>query len=92
MSHHPREIIMEYLAGKLTCKDVAAIITDYLEGAMPFGQRVRFHMHLGLCVGCRNYLRQMRHTIRTLGQLPAEPIPPHVREELLVRFRNWKKS
>lgn len=83
---------MEYLAGKLTCKDVAAIITDYLEGAMPFGHRVRFHMHLGLCVGCRNYLRQMRHTIRALGQLPAGPIPPRVREELLVRFRNWKKS
>ncbi len=87
-----KEKIMDYLAGKLTCKEVTEAVTEYLEGTFTFWEWVRFQMHLGMCVGCRNYLRQMKQTIRTLGKLPSEPIPPDVREELLRRFRNWKKG
>ena len=82
--------IIDYLAGKLTCKEVTEAITDYLEGRLSFGKWVRFQMHLGLCFGCRRYLHQMKPTIRTLGALPAEPIPPAVRDELIQRFRTWK--
>ncbi len=82
--------VVDYLAGRLTCKEFTEAVTDYLEGELTFTQWVRFQMHLGMCVGCRRYLRQMRLTIRTLGKLPEEPIPPAVREELLLRFRSWK--
>src|SRR2546428_12916595 len=51
--------IIDYLAGKLTCKEVTEAITDYLEGRLSFGKWVRFQMHLGLCFGCRRYLRLM---------------------------------
>ena len=77
--------VIDYLAGKLTCKEVTEAITDYLEGNLSFVEWVRFQMHLGLCLGCRRYLRQMKQTIRTLGTLPAEPIPPTVRDELIQR-------
>jgi predicted anti-sigma-YlaC factor YlaD len=82
--------VIDYLAGKVTCKEVTEAITDYLEGNLSFGERMRFQMHLGLCFGCRRYLRQMKLTIRTLGALPAEPIPPAVRDELIQRFRSWR--
>jgi predicted anti-sigma-YlaC factor YlaD len=82
--------VLDYLAGRMTCKEFVEIITDYLEGSMTFFQRVRFHLHLGLCLGCRVYLRQMRQTIQTLGRLPEQPPPPQVRDELLRRFRTWK--
>ncbi len=82
--------IIDYLAGKLTCNEVTEAITDYLEGTLSFVEWVRFQMHLGLCFGCRRYLRQMKLTIRTLDALPAEPIPPSVRDELIQRFRTWK--
>jgi len=81
--------VVDYLAGRLTCKESTEAVTDYLEGALPFTQWVRFQLHLGMCAGCRRYLRQMRLMIRTLGKLPEEPIPPAVREELLLRFRRW---
>ena len=84
--------IPRYLAGNLTCRELTELVTDYLEGRLSFSQRVRFQMHLGLCLDCRAYLRQMKQTIRTLGGLPAEPIPPHIQEELLRRFRNWKNG
>ena len=82
--------VIDYLAGKLTRKEFAAAITDYLEGDVTFTEWVRFQMHLGMCMGCRRYLWQMKLTIRTLGRLPEKPIPPAVREELLHRFRGWK--
>lgn len=82
--------VMDCLAGRLTCKKLTEAVTDYLEGELTVAQWVRFQMHLGMCVGCRRYLRQMKLTIRTLGRLPEEPVPAAVREELLRRFRGWK--
>ncbi|MBM4125178.1 MAG: anti-sigma factor [Nitrospira sp.] len=81
---------IDYLAGKVTCKEFTEAATDYLEGSQTWLGWVRFQMHLGLCPGCRAYLRQMKKTIHTLGRLPEEPIPPAVRDELLQRFRTGK--
>ncbi len=74
----------------LTCKELTEIITDYLEGHMSFGQRLRFQLHVGMCRNCRAYLRQMKLTIQTLGKVPAETIPPPLLEELVQRLRDWK--
>lgn len=82
--------VIDHLAGKVTCKAFVEAVTDYLEGRLNFLLWLRFQMHLGLCLGCRAYLRQMKQTIRTLGRLPRRPVPPAVREELLRRFRTWK--
>ncbi len=83
--------LLGYMAGNFTCREIAQLVTDYLEGSLTFSERVRFQLHLGLCFACRNYLRQMKYTITTLRQLPVEPVPPHVKEELLQRFRAWKR-
>ncbi|WP_447977476.1 zf-HC2 domain-containing protein [Candidatus Nitrospira bockiana] len=79
--------VLDYLAGRMTCKEFVDMVTDYLDGTMRWPARLRFHLHLGLCLGCRNYLQQMRHSIRTLGALPPQPPPPTVREELARRFK-----
>lgn len=75
----------------LSCRDLTELMTDYVEGKMSLGQRLRFQMHLGMCTPCRAYLRQMRLTITTLGKLPAEPVPEDVRRELLQRFQGWNR-
>lgn len=74
----------------LTCQQLTELVTNYLERRLPFSRRVAFQMHLGMCRHCRAYLHQMKETIRTLGKLPSEPIPPDVRQALLERFRQWK--
>lgn len=84
--------IYHHLAGGLTCRDAVEAVTAYLEGMMGLSDWVRFQMHLGLCRGCRIYLRQMKLTVRALNALPAEPPPPAVREELLRRFNCWKSA
>lgn len=92
MSKDLKGRLMHLMAGNITCQDLTDLITEYLEGSMSFSERVRFQIHLGFCQGCRNYLNQMKTTIRTVGKLPAEPIPDEVRDELLKRFRTWKKG
>ena len=76
----------------LTCKEVTELVTDYLEGRLSFMDRLRFHFHVGMCGNCRAYLKQMKQSIRAVGKLPPGPIPPAVRDELVQRFRGWKRS
>ena len=83
-----KNFVIDHLAGKVTCQEFTEAVTDYLEGSLTFLRWIRFQMHLGMCIDCRAYLRQMKQTVQTLGKLPDEPIPPAVREELLRRFRN----
>ncbi|MEW6683376.1 MAG: zf-HC2 domain-containing protein [Nitrospirota bacterium] len=84
--------VLNHVGTKVTCKHITEVITDYLEGKLGLVDRLRFQLHLGVCLGCRRYLRQMRQTVHTLGQLPPEPMPPAVRDELLRRFQTWKTT
>lgn len=77
---------------ELTCQELVERVTDYLDGALPHRERVRFEEHLAICAGCRAYLEQMRFTIRTLGRLSEQAIDARVREELLWAFRDWKRQ
>jgi predicted anti-sigma-YlaC factor YlaD len=75
---------------EMSCKELVELLTEYLEGTLPPADRLRFDAHLALCEGCRIYLDQMRTTIRTLGRLREEFIPPQAMEDLLRVFRAWK--
>ena len=76
----------------LTCQELVELVTDYLEGSLSAAQRARFEEHLTKCTGCRNYLAQMRQTIKLTGKLSEESITPQARDDLLGVFRNWKKA
>lgn len=79
-------------ANGLTCRELVELITEYLEGALPPSERVRFEAHLAECPPCTNYLRQMRQTIHAVGALRAEAIAPEQRATLLALFRQWKSG
>lgn len=75
----------------LTCQQLAGLVTEYLDGSMPLVRRAQFQMHIGICKNCRAYLQQMKMTVRTLGQLPADPVAemsPQTKAELLQRLRS----
>ncbi len=76
----------------LTCRELIELVTEYFEGAMAPGDRLRFEEHVAVCPPCRAHLRQMRETIRLLGELTEENIPPRARDELLGAFRDWKRT
>ena len=43
-----KQVVTDYMAGKLTCKQLTEVVTDYLEGTLSFWDRLRFQMHLGM--------------------------------------------
>jgi anti-sigma factor RsiW len=76
----------------LTCQELVELVTDYLEGALPPADVVRFEDHLELCPFCVTYVEQLRETIRITGALREEELEPAARDELLAAFRTWKNS
>ncbi len=77
-------------ASPLACQEFVELVTDYLDGTLSRRDRRRFEKHLGACDGCDAYLDQVSLTVRSLGELPAEPADPHVREHLLAAYRELR--
>lgn len=76
----------------LSCKEITELVTEYAEGRLSLGQRLRFQLHLGMCRHCRAYVRQMRATVAAAGRLPPPELPPGTEAELMRRFEGWKKK
>jgi anti-sigma factor RsiW len=76
----------------LTCRDLVELVTDYFDGALSHADRLRFEEHVSVCPPCRVHLRQMRETVRLLGTLDEEDVPPAARDALLSAFRDWKRE
>ena len=79
------------MAEDLECREVVEVVTDYLEGAMPPGERLRFDHHLARCEGCQAYLEQMRTVIRVAGRPAVDAVPPATMAGLLRAFRGWRR-
>jgi predicted anti-sigma-YlaC factor YlaD len=77
---------------KLDCRDVVVLVTDYLEKQLPSELHQSFEEHAQGCIGCQNYVEQMRRTIAMLRTLTQEPMFPETQEELLHLFRTWKNN
>ena len=60
------------LRGPTIAADFQALVTDYIENALPAEERRRFEHHLTYCPGCVTYVDQIRETIRVTGRLPRE--------------------
>ncbi len=55
---------------KLTCKDVARILSDGLDTEMAAAERARLRVHMVICEACRNVEQQfdlLRRLVRKSG-------------------------
>jgi anti-sigma factor RsiW len=78
---------------ELSCQEIVELVTDYIEDAMPAGERRRFEHHLSYCPGCVTYVEQIRATIRATGAIPRkETLSPALREGLIAQFRLWQRD
>lgn len=83
---------MEVEEDTLTCKELVELVTDFLEGALTTEQRARFSRHLVGCSACREYLAQIRETIRVAGTLREEDVTPDALRALQSAFTTWKSK
>jgi len=76
----------------MACQELVEVITDYIEGSMDPIDRERFERHLAECPGCRDYVEQMRLTIRLTRMLRPESLSASTRQDLLRAFRGWRRG
>lgn len=58
----------------LTCKEVVAHSSDYLDGQLTLRQRLAVRAHLAMCGNCRRFIRQMKLTQAVIRQMPDEEL------------------
>jgi predicted anti-sigma-YlaC factor YlaD len=75
----------------MTCQELVELVTDYLEGVMPAGDRARFEEHLAICSGCQTYLDQMRQTMRLVRDAEQLEQRPEV-AALMAAFRDFRRE
>ena len=83
---------MRILTRDLVCRQAVALVTDYLDDALPRRQRRRFEAHLRLCPNCSQYLIQIRLTIDTVGHVEPDELDPAVKDELIELYRRFRQE
>jgi anti-sigma factor RsiW len=68
----------------LVCREFVELVSDYLEGALPEDERVRFEAHLAECDGCAGYLEDLRRMMDSMAELPTPP-PDEATREVMQR-------
>jgi hypothetical protein len=75
----------------MTCREFTDKVTEYLEGRVPYGERLGMWLHSTMCVHCRRYLEQMGEVVELLGDLGDEEhargAPSDVKDDLVREFR-----
>jgi predicted anti-sigma-YlaC factor YlaD len=74
----------------LVCREVVELVTDYVEGVMPAAEHRRVDVHLAGCVGCTQFLEQMRRTVELAGRVTEadfRALPLETLEPLVAAFR-----
>ena len=54
----------------LSCKELVAHSSDYLDVQLDLRQRLAIRAHLAMCRNCRRFIRQMRLSQLVLRRLP----------------------
>jgi anti-sigma factor RsiW len=76
----------------MTCREVAAFLLDYVEGALPDGQHSEFERHLAHCPPCVEYLASYRRTVELTRDATApEPETTAIPEALVAAILKARK-
>ncbi len=59
----------------LTCKELVAHSSDYLDGQLTLRQRLAVRAHLAMCGNCRRFIRQMKLTQAVIRLMPEDELP-----------------
>ncbi len=74
----------------VSCADVVALVTRYLDGDLDTASSGLVEEHLADCPHCVTYVQQTRDTAAAIGRLESPPLPQRMCDELVAAFRDWK--
>jgi len=87
-----QRILEDFQPGELTCRQLAELVSDYIEGVLAPPLQEEIVAHLTGCSDCSAYVEQMRRTIAVTGEIAGGEVAPSTRASLLALFRGWAGS
>ena len=76
----------------MECTRTEDLLSGYLDGDLPEGEREGISAHLGQCPRCAEEERALKETLSLLRNLPAEKAPPGLLEGVLRRIDREKEA
>ena len=74
-----------------TCEEFADGVTEYLEGRLPFSEKMGMWVHRAMCSSCRAYLRQIELVRQASSKLRPDEEPDEDQvDELAKIFRDGR--
>ena len=74
----------------LVCRDAVALMSAYLDDALPSPDRARLEEHLEACPHCSEYLAQIRAITDASGRVLPSDLDDHALDELVSLYRAWR--
>jgi len=68
---------------ELECRQIAEILTEYLEGTLPKATRDLLEWHIEGCAPCVAFVNTYRGTVNATRALQDVTIPPELKSRLL---------
>jgi hypothetical protein len=56
----------------LNCKQVSKLVSQEMEKPLSLSERIGLNLHLMMCVGCRNFKKQMGFLRRACERFPEK--------------------
>ena len=70
-----------------TCKQISALIVDYVSNRLNPTVKRELEQHLSICPDCVSFMKTYRKTIATTGSIRVATLPAKLRKNLLVFLR-----
>ncbi|HVM39366.1 MAG TPA: zf-HC2 domain-containing protein [Acidimicrobiia bacterium] len=83
---------MPFARRDIVCREAVELMTDYLEGALPWRARRRLERHLAACPHCSEYLEQIREIVAAAGRVEVDDLPPDAVDDLVGLYRRWQSE
>ncbi|RLA90923.1 MAG: hypothetical protein DRG20_02625 [Deltaproteobacteria bacterium] len=75
-----------------SCKDYKEMLSEYIDGTLPKGQREELESHLKSCFSCSEELHELRKTIFLVRSLPKYHAPSTLFTSVRERINKRKRS
>ena len=78
-------------AHSMSCREMAAYLSDYLDGDMQADLRTLIDAHRGDCPPCEAFIRTLARTVEAIRVQPREPLSPALKRSLAASLRRVRK-
>lgn len=78
-------------AHSMSCREMAAYLSDYLDGDLRADLRSLIDAHRGDCPPCEAFIRTLARTVEVIRAQPRAPLSPALKQSLAASLRRARR-